>query len=557
MKLAVLIPAFRPGKPLAELVARLAQTPMGPIIVVDDGSGPQYHQLFRQLQQYPQVQVLQHAVNLGKGAALKTGINHALCSIPDCDGVVTADADGQHHPEDILKVAGRLAEAPECLVLGMRKFGPQVPVRSRLGNTLTRGLVRLLTGQRLWDTQTGLRGIPAALLPELLKIGSSGYEFELDMLIAAKHHGCRILQEEVRTIYGDGAGSSHFNPLLDSMRIYFVLLRFSMVSLLTAILDNLVFYVAYQWTASVLEAQVVGRAAAVLFNYNAARRAVFLSDERHRRLLPKYLLLVLTSGAVSYSLIGLLRSALPVGVIWAKLMAETALFLANFVIQRDLVFTKRQSPGATTDWDQYYAATPLTARISRRYTAAVLLSALKRFCGAREQGPSRVIELGGANSCFVEAILAALEPREYHVVDSNAYGLELLRQRLGGRGDVVLHQQDVLDLKLEIEADVVFSVGLIEHFDAAGTRRALLAHFDLLKPGGCAIVSFPTPSLLYRAARRLCELLGLWKFPDERPVARSEVLECIAGRGRVVFEKILWPIMFTQRLMVIRKLAHD
>jgi SAM-dependent methyltransferase len=143
------------------------------------------------------------------------------------------------------------------------------------------------------------------------------------------------------------------------------------------------------------------------------------------------------------------------------------------------------------------------------------------------------------------------------VVDSNAYGLELLRQRLGGRGDVVLHQQDVLDLKLEMEADVVFSVGLIEHFDAAGTRRALLAHLDLLKPGGCAIVSFPTPSLLYRAARRLCELLGRWKFPDERPVARSEVLECIAGRGRVVFEQVLWPIVFTQRLMVIRKLAHD
>ena len=68
----------------------------------------QFRAIFEQAAQFPGVQVLRHAVNLGKGAALKTGINHALCAFPGLIGIVTADADGQHHPEDIERVAASL-----------------------------------------------------------------------------------------------------------------------------------------------------------------------------------------------------------------------------------------------------------------------------------------------------------------------------------------------------------------------------------------------------------------------------------------------------------------
>ncbi|HBY61172.1 MAG TPA: hypothetical protein DEH78_15225, partial [Solibacterales bacterium] len=73
------------------------------------------------------------------------------------------------------------------------------------------------------------------------------------------------------TIYEDGNPSSHFNPLLDSLKIYFVLLRFGFVALLTALVDNAVFYFAWRATGDVLQSQVTGRAAAVAFNYLAAR----------------------------------------------------------------------------------------------------------------------------------------------------------------------------------------------------------------------------------------------------------------------------------------------
>jgi putative flippase GtrA len=293
--------------------------------------------------------------------------------------------------------------------------------------------------------------------------------------------------------------------------------------------------------------------AAVLFNYGAARRAVFLSRERHRVLLPKYLLLVAGSGLASYGLIHLLRSALPVSVMAAKVSAETLLFLVNFFIQRDFVFTRRRSGQGVTDWTRYYASTPFTARLTRRYTIAVLLSVLKKYAGFGASGGRTLVELGGANSCFLDPIRRELRPRMYHVVDANRYGLRLLQQRIGQARGVRLHWGDVRDLSLDVRADAVISVGLVEHFGAADTRKVILRHLDLLHAGGCAVVSFPTPTPLYRMARFLAEQLGLWRFPDERPLLPAEIREAVRNRGEVVFEKTLWPLVFTQHLMVIRK----
>lgn len=341
--IAVIIPAFEPGQALLSLVASLTEGGFAGIIIIDDGSGPQYQPCFDNVGRLAGVKVLQHAVNLGKGAALKTGINYVLCAVPGCIGVVTADADGQHAPEDIVRVAERLRQKPDTLVLGVRQFGHGIPWRSRIGNSLTRVLVRFLLGQRLSDTQTGLRGIPRLLLPHLLPIASSGYDFELDMLITSKHRSCPVVEQNIQTIYEDGNKSSHFNPVLDSMRIYFVLLRFTLLSMMTAIVDNLVFFAAFLSTANILESQLLGRLVAVCFNYLAVRKTVFLSGERHQTALPKYLSLVFCNGLVSYGLITVLSGRLGLRVMWAKIMAESLLFIASFTIQRDFIFTKRSS----------------------------------------------------------------------------------------------------------------------------------------------------------------------------------------------------------------------
>lgn len=350
MNAVIVIPAYRPSPDLLELVKHLTSSAAyRRIVIVDDGSGVELAPLFTESQSLPGVTFLRHAVNLGKGAALKTGFNHVLCEYPDTIGVVTADADGQHAPADIHRVAERLIAESDAVVIGARRFSDnhKVPWRSRFGNQLTIGAVRLLVGQKLSDTQTGLRGLPQSFLPHLMRIPSVGYEFELDMLIACRHQNYRVVEEPVEAIYIDGNRSSHFNPLLDSARIYFVLLRFGFISLLTAAIDNLIFLLMFPLLGNIGGAQITGRVAAVLFNYIAARRAVFISREPHAVTLPRYLLLVVASGIVSYGMIEFLISHTHLSVFAAKISAEGMLFIANFAIQRDFVFRKRKHEPAT------------------------------------------------------------------------------------------------------------------------------------------------------------------------------------------------------------------
>ena len=207
-----------------------------------------------------------------------------------------------------------------------------------------------------------------------------------------------------------------------------------------------------------------------------------------------------------------------------------------------------------TDWDRYYTSVPATAKLTRRYSTSVLLKAIRRYATPRAQAEGlAIVEIGGANSCFLEAILAGVNCRSYEIIDTNQYGLSLLQERFGNNPVVRPHKQSVLALSPDERSDMVFSVGLVEHFDPENTRKAVLAHFDLLRPGGTAIITFPAPTLLYRATRKLIEMLGMWKFHDERPLAPPEVAAAIRQRGEIVWEKMMWPLILTQYLMVARK----
>ena len=341
-QVVVVIPAYKPAPVLVDIVRELVCAPeVAGIVVVNDGSGPDYQSIFDAAGEHREVTVLRHAINLGKGAALKTGMNHAACAYAGSAGVVTADADGQHSVSDILATARALGNGSGELILGTRGFAGEVPLRSRVGNTLTRGVMRAVTGESLADTQTGLRGIPMAFVPELLRSKANGYEFELEMLVACRHAGRPITQVPISTIYIDGNRSSHFNPLLDSMRVYFVFLRFSAVSLLTAGLDNLVFVLAFWMRSDIVLAMCCGRLAAGLFNYFANKFGTFRVNVKDKVALPKFALSVVLAGTASYAIITWLVDGLGVAVIPAKFAAETAMFFFSFWIQREFVFRTR------------------------------------------------------------------------------------------------------------------------------------------------------------------------------------------------------------------------
>jgi glycosyltransferase involved in cell wall biosynthesis len=221
----VVIPAFEPSDALLEIVGGLRARGRMPIVVVNDGSGPGFVEIFAAASKHSDVTVLAHAENRGKGCALRTGMEHVLALHPGCAGMVTADADGQHAVGDIIAVAAALALARDALVLGARRFTRDVPFANRLGNACTRTAIRLMSRRGLADTQTGLRGIPRAWLPDLLQLRGERYEFEMEMLLWACARAVPVHEVEVRTIY-DGA-PSHFAGLADSARIAAALARFA------------------------------------------------------------------------------------------------------------------------------------------------------------------------------------------------------------------------------------------------------------------------------------------------------------------------------------------
>jgi glycosyltransferase involved in cell wall biosynthesis len=238
---AVLIPAWMPDRSLVKLVHALGKCGFGAIIVVDDGSGEGSAFVFAEIENISTVHVLRHPCNLGKGRALKTGIEYFLTEL-DLEVLITADADGQHAVEDIVSVGKALCGAADEFALGSRFFGRRIPLRSRVGNALTRWIFALVTGVRLTDTQTGLRAFPRLMLPGLLNLAGERYEYEMNVLAhlcqgggqgRGSNHGLghaisiqMPIQVPIRTIYVDGNRCSHFDPVRDSARIYLVLARF-------------------------------------------------------------------------------------------------------------------------------------------------------------------------------------------------------------------------------------------------------------------------------------------------------------------------------------------
>jgi len=203
-----------------------------------------------------------------------------------------------------------------------------------------------------------------------------------------------------------------------------------------------------------------------------------------------------------------------------------------------------------TDWERYYRHPSLFAPLARRLTRRRILSAASRFASGM---PAQIAELGGGNSAFLPAFGARYPLARLTAVDNCPLGLQLAAARMAGSARLRVVDADLREPVVErLGADVVFSVGLIEHFEPADTARIVRAHFDHARPGGLVVMTFPTPTWLYRAARVAAERAGAWMFPDERPLACEEVTREAARYGDVLEVAINWAIVLTQGIVVAR-----
>ena len=352
----ILIPSLEPDERLPAYIRKLKEGGFAHIIVIDDGSGDAFRPVFDEVDAVEDTVVLRHEVNKGKGVALKTGYRYIMENLPDITGVITADADGQHTVPDCLHLAEQLEKNERALYLGSRDFNLEnVPPKSRSGNKITSAVFKLLYGQYLPDTQTGLRAFRREELPFMAAVEGDRYEYEMKVLIACSRAGIPMVPITIETIYENANEGTHFHPVRDSWRIYRVLLgsfiRFMASSLCCWALDQGIFNLLNLAVFAngekkspeiILLSTVIARIISATANFLINRKFVFGERGKAGKAFLRYavlgaaIMLMSAGGTWLLGLTGMSSTA-------AKLITDAVLYLVSYRFQERWVF-KEETP---------------------------------------------------------------------------------------------------------------------------------------------------------------------------------------------------------------------
>ena len=355
--ISVVLPSLDPDEKLIAVVDGLLEYGFTDIIMVNDGSKPENLHYFTDLAaQHPEITLLHHEVNKGKGAALKNAFRYFLENRPEGEGVVTVDGDNQHHPEDTRACAEHMLRSGH-VTLGCRDFTlPHVPSRSRFGNHTTSAIFKIFVGMTISDTQTGLRAIPREDLEYIATIHGDRFEYETNMLLGMKQQGIAFDEVKIRTVYIEENKSSHFHPIRDSWRIYKLILahffRYTLSSIASFVVDAGLVYVLTRLLRALLTAipaldflpTVIARVVSSLFNFFLNKRLVFNSTVSTGKAMLRYYALAIPQLIVQSVLEIVFFNLFHVGPDQAGLrtlihiIVMTVLFIISFTIQQRWVF---------------------------------------------------------------------------------------------------------------------------------------------------------------------------------------------------------------------------
>jgi len=336
----IVIPSYKPSHNIVDLVAELGEY-FERILIVDDGGGTAYEEIFSACKEKGAI-VVTHSVNQGKGRALKTAFNYCLVNNYVNKGIVTVDGDGQHKVCDVVRVAEELLKHEKSVVLGCREFDVKgIPFRSKFGNGISRVIYRWACGLNISDTQTGLRGIPSYLVPICCRISGEKYDYETNMLLTIKDSGADFREIKIQTVYEGKNEQSHFNPLRDSILIYAVIIKYSISSLVTALVDYISFSILIHYL-NILPSTYASRFIASLLNFYLNKNVVFGNRGNASTQFVKYILLVVLSGTLSGVMITLVATIFPVlPILLIKIPVEIVLYVFNYLVQRKFIFKEK------------------------------------------------------------------------------------------------------------------------------------------------------------------------------------------------------------------------
>lgn len=300
MQKIALIPAYCPEDRMIGLIKELHDRGFA-VVIVDDGSGTEYDAVFEAATSYADVR--RYTPNRGKGEALKYGLRYIKEQFSAPFSVVTADADGQHRVEDIVKVSDVSAQHPDSLILGKRNLDKFTPIKSRIGNNISRVLYHLTTGRNIVETQTGLRGFSDQLLSRFLNLPGHRYEYEIDMILDASD--LDIIEVDIQTVYFDNNAASHFRPFQDTVSLDKEFFRYKLPSLISGCISYLLFVILTLVTKTWLLPSVAARIVSLLLTFLLDKAIPFSEKPPVGRYLITSIILLICDTAAMWGLTAL------------------------------------------------------------------------------------------------------------------------------------------------------------------------------------------------------------------------------------------------------------
>ena len=329
-----LIPAYEPDDKLILLVKELKKNNYE-IIVVNDGSGEKYNDIFKQIDKF--CTLISYENNMGKGYALKKGISFIKNNYSNYI-VITMDCDGQHKVEDANKLFDYNKDNLETLVLGKRIRDKNVPLRSKLGNSITRFVYKLVTKNDIYDTQTGLRSFSYKLTDYMLSLEGNRYEYEMNMLLKLKEYNIPIKEINITTIYFDNNSNTHFKTIRDSFLVYKQIIEYSLSSFASFLLDYLLYFTFMIIFNNIILSNVFSRIISASFNYTINKKIVFNSNSN--KSLMGYIILSSSILLLNTIILNILSNIFYMNAYLAKVLTECILFIVNYIIQKKYIFKK-------------------------------------------------------------------------------------------------------------------------------------------------------------------------------------------------------------------------
>lgn len=344
--IVIVIPALEPDEKLLNLLEtiRSRQLVEIPIVIVNDGSGIAFEKYFQTAKDKFDCIVIKHEQNFGKGRALKTAMKYVLNNFKKAKGIVTIDSDGQHQYKDMMICVDTFNVHKDALIMGVRNFDGKIPFKSKFGNLLTRRIMKVITGIKLTDTQTGLRVIPRFFIEQLVNTSGDRFEYEMSMLLEAKKQNVLIVEVPIKTIYIEENQSSHFHALFDSIAIYAVFIRYLFSSVFSFLIDIsifslIIYFIGESNFQSITIASYIARSLSSLFNYVVNNYIVFKNNNSSSFV--KYYGLVIIQTLVSSLLVSLIHNVLmDSNPTILKVLIDLLLFVISFYIQKKWVFHK-------------------------------------------------------------------------------------------------------------------------------------------------------------------------------------------------------------------------